>query len=414
MADSPLAGRRVLDLSTELAFRCTKILAGLGADVLRIEPPNGHPARMIGPFYRDTPHPERSLYWWFFNQGKRGITLNLESPDGRALFRRLVEGADFLVESFKPGYLGRQGLGWTTLRGWNPRLIMTSVSPFGESGPYASHEATDATILAMGGLMYLTGIKDGLPARIFGSPAYNSASYHAAAGTMIAHFYRERTGEGQRVEVSAQEAVSLGLTGAPQAWYLMGEVRSRGLKGNRRSSGGRTWRTVFPCKDGWVIGMLLTGRAFPQLVEWMDSFGMAGDLKDHKWRDRGAAEGPRALSQEELYHIEELIAQFTQRFTKAELYTEAQRHDVAFMPANSMKDVLENEQLAFRDYWVAVDHPEVGTQVTYPGAPFKLTETPWALGRRAPLIGEHNEEVYIGELGLTSQELCTLREAGAV
>ena len=221
---SLLAAYRVLDLTDEKGVLCTKLMADFGADVIKIEPPGGDPMRRIGPFYHDEPDPEKSLFWFTFNTSKRSITLDITRREGQEILRQLATTADFVVECFAPGYLDSLGLGYSALSEVNPRLIMTSITPFGQTGPYRDYKASDIVGLAMGGLLYLNGEPGRPPVRVRASQAYAQASVQAAGGTMVAHYYREISGEGQHVDVSMQEAVSNTLDTAQQAWDLQRTV----------------------------------------------------------------------------------------------------------------------------------------------------------------------------------------------
>lgn len=219
--DSLLTGCRVLDLADEKGLLCGKLLGELGADVIKIERPGGDRARNIGPFYKDIPHPERSLFWFFTNLYKRGITLSIETPEGRKIFKRLVETADFVVESFEPGYMERIGLGYSDLEKINPRIIMTSITPFGQTGPYAHYNATDIVGVSLGGMVYISGEIDRQPNRISSPQFYFLGGLHGATGSMVAHYHRELTGEGQHVDVSCQQAVVLSLMVVAEIWDML-------------------------------------------------------------------------------------------------------------------------------------------------------------------------------------------------
>ena len=217
-----LGSYRVLDLTDERGVLCGKILGDLGADVIQVEPPGGSSARQVGPFYQDDPTPDKSLYWWAYCANKRGITLDIEHPDGRALLERLVPSADFLVESFDPGYMDSISLGYPRLTALNPRLVMASITAFGQDGPYSGYQATDITGMALGGFMHLTGDPDRPPLRPSFPHFYLHGSAAAAAGAMLAHTHRALTGEGQHVDVSCQQAVARTLAHAPQIWDIEG------------------------------------------------------------------------------------------------------------------------------------------------------------------------------------------------
>ena len=406
--DSMLAPYRVLDLTNEWGFLCGRLLGDLGADVIKIEKPGGDPARNVGPFYHDIPHPEKSLYWFFYNANKRGITLNMETADGKEIFKKLVKKADFVIESFQPGYMDSLGLGYSVLSEINPRVIMTSITPFGQSGPYSKYKGSDIVTMALCGWMYKCGDPDRAPLQMGFPQAYFHAAAQAAAGTLMAHYYREMTGEGQHVDASPLPWMTY-FSQAPIRWYVTGKSESRH---------GQLWewssrplvRYVWECKDGSVCfavtGAARFGRSQRALVEWMDSEGMAPDyIKEIDWAtlDFGS------INQKMRDRLEEPIASFFKQKTKAELFQEAVKRGIVLFPASTAKELLEDPQLASRSYWVEVEHPELGTNIIYPGAFFKSSETSWSMKRRAPLIGEHNEALYVNELGFSKEELIMLK-----
>ncbi|MDP2952321.1 MAG: CoA transferase, partial [Chloroflexota bacterium] len=404
----PLAPYRALDLTDEKGLLCGKVLGDLGADVVKVERPGGDPARGIGPFYHDTPHPEKSLFWFTFNTSKRGITLNLECAAGQDIFRRLSREADFVLESFPPGYLDSLGLGYEALSQLNPRLIMTSITPFGQSGPRRDWKASDITLMALGGLMYICGDPDRPPVRVTAPQANVQAGSQAAVGSMIAHSFRERTGLGQHVDVSIQECIALTLGNVQQTWDM--NRRNTRRAGGRRDFGSRFLRVLFPCQDGYVASFGRAGAGFLPLVQWMDEEGEATGLAEKDWMNLDSFQ----LSQDELDQLYEATGRFFSKHTKQELYERAMKRRLFLHPVNTPKDLVESPQLASRDYFVPVEHPELGESLIYPGAPYRSTETSWRISRRAPLIGEHNEEVYLGEMGFTSEELATLKQAGVI
>jgi len=218
MPPTILAPYRVLDLTDESGFLCGKILADLGADVIKIEAPGGDAARMLGPFPGDKPDRNKSLYWIAYNVGKLGITLNLESARGRELLRKLALRADFLIETFPPGWLDRHDLGFETLRKLNPRIIVVSITPFGQTGPYSSYKGSDLVAMAMSGLMSLIGEPGETPLRVSFPQSPMWSGMYAAAGALTAHYFRESTGIGQHVDVSAQSSLLWALANGPAFW----------------------------------------------------------------------------------------------------------------------------------------------------------------------------------------------------
>ncbi len=401
---------RVLDLSGELGFMCGKMLGDLGADVIKVEPPGGDPARALGPFYRDERHPDRSLYWFALNTSKRGVTLNLELAEGRELFKALVRTAHFVIESFPPGYLAELGLGYEDLARINPAIILTSISGFGQTGPYAHYRVSDIVGVAMGGLMWLCGDPDRAPLRIRPQQGYFQASIQAAVATMLAHHYRARTGEGQHVDVSMQEAVTWTMIPTRQWWDLHHVILTRAGPG--RPSGRRRIRVIFPCKDGHVAVFGVVGRELPTLAAWLREEGMEQDLGGAYWMDLASA-GTGAATQEDLDHIAAVIEPFVLRHGKRELSEEGQRRRIIIFPVNEPADFFRSEQLASRGYLVQVEHPELGHTITYPGAPYVMHGSPWRIHRRAPLVGEHNQEVY-ADLGIGAERLSDLTMAGVI
>src|SRR5271156_3654352 len=219
---SMLSPYRVLDLTTERGLLCGQMLADMGADVIKVEPPTGSSARGIGTFYKDVPHADRSLYWWAYNRNKRAITLDLERDAGRDLLRRLVERADFLIESHNPGYLAKHKLGFSDLAKINPALIYISITPFGQDGPKASYADSDLIIMAAGGPLILAGDADRPPVRLGGPQAYLHASADAAVAALAAHHERMRSGLGQHIDVAALQSVAL----ATQAYILAAPLGS--------------------------------------------------------------------------------------------------------------------------------------------------------------------------------------------
>ena len=409
--ENMLSNYRVLDLADEKGFFCGKILRDLGADVIKIEKPGGDPSRRIGPFYHDIPHPEKSLYWFCNNISKRGITLNIETEDGKEIFKRLVKSADFVIESFPPGYMDGSGLGYPSLSELNPGIIMASITPFGQTGPYRDYKGSDIVAMATGGLMNLCGDADRAPLRCTIDQSYSHASFQAAIGLLFALYYRHLIGEGQHVDVSIQESV-LPTSWNSQQWWELSKVTIK-RQGVRLARGATAPRNVFPCKDGYVCWRIFTGEHEPKqraIVDWMDEEGMAGDLKEVKWEEIDMDK----VGQGQLEHWEELTSKFFVTHSKEELYEGAFRRGGMLFPVNNVKDILENKQLAARDFWVEVEHPELGTAISYPGAPFKSNETAWRISRRAPLIGEHNEEIYEKELKISKEELAILKQANVI
>lgn len=419
---SLLGSYRVLDLADEKANLCGKLMGDMGADVIKIEHPGGDPARNIGPFYHDEIHSEKSLSWFALNLNKRGITLNIETDDGREILLNLVKTADFIIESFTPGYLDGLGLGYTALEGVNPRIITVSISPFGQTGPYSHYKVSDIVGMAMGGMMQICGDPDRPPVRISFPQAYLLAAAEGVVGAMAAHWFREETGIGQHVDVSMQQCiVALGMT-APALWELYKINQSRGgsvQTAQRRLEDGTvktiSLRSVWPTKDGYVQYAIMGGPigapSSRALVEAMDSAGMATEeLKQKDWD----AMDHQTITQEEIDSISEPIGKYFAAHTSLEIYEEAVKRRIILAPLSTTEQLWGNAQLRDRGAWVEVEHPELGTSITYPGVWANLTETPLTLRHRAPLIGEHNQEIYEDELGISREQLALLKSAGVI
>ncbi len=411
--DSLLGPYRVLDLTDEKGLICGKILGDLGADVIKIERPGGDIARCIGPFYQDEPHPEKSLFWFAFNTNKRGITLNLETADGREIFRRLVKSADFVVESYPPGYLEKLGLGYSELEKLNPGIILVSITPFGQTGPYKDYRASDIVTWALGGEMAPYGDADRPPIHFsYHSQAYLHAGNDGAQGALTALYQRWSTGEGQHIDVSIQEAVVQCLEHITSNWDQRQAIPER--SGVAFPGLNHITTQVWPCKDGWVAwshgGNSVLGPSLP-LIKWMEDEGMSNDfLRQFDWNRPDFMR----ISQEEMNLIEEPTGRFFMTHTKAELLDGAVKRNVMLYPVSTTADIMDNAQLQARNFWVEMEHPELGTTITYPGAFGHFSESPLKITRRAPLIGEHNQEILEEELGIQRDKLIMLKQAGVV
>lgn len=405
LAPSALDGIRVLDLAGPMGVYCGKLLADLGADVIRVEPPQGDASRRIPPFYEDRPGLERSLFHWHFNANKRGITLDLTTRDGQAVFRQLASRADVVVETFSPGYLAGLGLGYDQLSALNPRLVLTSVTPFGQDGPYAQYQGGELLGQAAGGLLWVCGWPDRPPVMMGGWPALYQASAQAAIGTLLALDWREQSGTGQHVDASVQGALPLSLMASMAEFHATGRQRSRQGDGHPGPLNG-----LFRCADGYA-DFRFRGRPgrWERVVEWLASKGAAGDLGEPQWRDAEFRRRP-----ENQQHIDEVFQRFVAGLSREEAMDVGQRVGFEVGAVYTAEEVVKEAQLEARRFFVELEHPELGRAFLYPGAPYRHQETPWRLRRRAPLLGEHNLEVYEGELGLSREQVITLYSAGVI
>lgn len=415
-----LSPYRVLDLADEKGILCGKILGDMGADVIKIEKPGGDPARRLGPFYHNEPDPEKSLFWFAYNSNKRGITLDIEKADGKEIFKRLVKTADFVIESFPVGYLDKLGLGYSALEQINPGVILVSITPFGQTGPWKDYKTSDIVAWATGGEMAPFGEADRPPIRIsHQSHAYLNAGADGAMGALMALYQRHATGAGQQVDVSIQEAVVQCLEHITSGWDLRKTFSKRGGGGSvdGAATGAVTTHLtrVWPCKDGHVswfywAGISMSPRTNGPMVKWLASEGMADDfLLNYDW-----TKFDMKTSQEDIDRMEAPTAKFFMQHTKAELFEGALKWNVQVYPVSTPEDMLKNAQLAARGFWAEVEHPELGAAITYPRAFPYTAETPGEISRRAPLIGEHNAEIYTGEMGISAEQLLVLKQAGVI
>jgi len=401
-----LAGVRVLDLAGPSGVYCGKLLADLGADVIRVEPRSGDSSRRLEPYFQDEPSIEGSLFHWHFNANKRGITLDLDTKGGQRLFQRLADLSQIVVETFKPGYLDGLGLGYSSLQAINPGLVLVSITPFGQTGPYSQFEGGELISQASGGLLWMCGWPDRPPVMMGGRPAMHQASAEGAAAALIALYAAEESGEGRHVDVSAQACMPMTLMTSVLDFYVTGARRQPRI-GNRQ---GRPLNGMFACADGYV-DFRFRGRPgqWERFVSWLDSSGMAEDLGDPQWLDRDFRDEPQNMR-----HINEVFQRFLMRFSREEAMDLGQRGGYEVGAVYSAEDILRDPQLEARDFWVDVEHEGLGRTFRYPGGPYSLSQTPWRLRRRAPSLGEHNADIYGGLLGLATDEIDALGSAGVV
>jgi crotonobetainyl-CoA:carnitine CoA-transferase CaiB-like acyl-CoA transferase len=408
-----LEGYRALDLTDEKGYLCGKILAELGVDVIKIEKPGGDAARGIGPFWHDQVDPEKSLYWFAYNSSKRGITLDIETVDGKAIFRDLVKTADFVVESFDPGHLDTIGLGYPDLCRIKKDIILTSITSFGQNGPYREYKALDLVIMGMAGELFLTGDSDRRPVNISLPQACLHAGADAAVGSMIAHHHRRKTGEGQHVDISLQQSAAWFLAQTIPHWEIDRLVLGR-VGTYRTSSRGTLQRQVWPCKDGFIFFFMIGGqqgaKTCRQLVKWMSEEGMATEfLQTYEWEKFDMA----GATQDLIDRISQPIAEFFKTRTKKEALDAAMSRNISICPLMGMQDLVVDPNLTARNFWMPVEHAELETTIPYPRQFARSSENEMATKYRAPLIGEHNAEIY-SELGLSPGRLKELGDSGII
>ncbi|MCU1690525.1 MAG: CoA transferase [Jatrophihabitantaceae bacterium] len=411
-AAGALAPYRVLDLTTDRAWFTGKLLADLGADVVKVEPPGGDPGRVKGPYAGDIASPENSLQWWAFNRGKRSITLDLASADGRGLFLALVSTAHAVLESYEPGQLERWGLGLDVLLDTNPSIVLTRITPFGQTGPYAHLKATDLILAAIAGPAWMAGDSDRPPVRTSTPQYFQHAAAEAAVHTNAALYHAASTGVGQQIDVSAQLAASRTTMNALATPFIDGTILQRSTFGEPVPA--QPYRSIYHCADGNIMATVGFGPGLKGYLGWLRAEGVTlpaflEDLTDDDF-------GPTLLEKqppEFPTRVSEVLAEFFATRGKQDLTTQALVHRLMVVPINNVADIYDDVQLNSRDYFQPVEH-DGRDPVLYPSTWVHLTQTPLASNGRAPRIGEHNTEILVGELGVDPADMALYQEARVV
>ncbi|ETW94554.1 MAG: hypothetical protein ETSY1_34370 [Candidatus Entotheonella factor] len=387
-----LSDLRVLDLSQHVAGPfCTKLFADFGADVIKVEPPGqGDSARALGPFPGGEPNPEASGVFLYLNTNKRSITLNVETPTGRELLRELAATADIVVESFDVGVMGAMGLGFDTLETLRPGLILTSITPFGQTGPWRHYQATDLITHATSGLSAVNRVNDGPPLQQPGYQTDYQGGAFAFLSTMSAVCYRDIERVGQHVDIAIQEAAATMI--APEITRVAYAGRSPGMR-----------LGFLPCKDGYITLNVRSDQA------WHDLWAFFGHLEGAE-DERFLTVKDRRQNQAEM---EAYIMPQLAKFTMAELFDALQPKRILVGMALDIPHLLDNPHLKARELFVEAEHPVAGP-ITFPGRPFNMSQTPWQLRHAAPLLGQHNDEVYIELLGHTRDDLDRWQTDGVI
>jgi crotonobetainyl-CoA:carnitine CoA-transferase CaiB-like acyl-CoA transferase len=402
-----LEGIVVLDIAGQFGNYAGKMFADLGADVILVEPPAGACTRAMAPHLNGRSDCEASLVYQYQNINKRGMVLDLDRPEGQDVFRSLVRGAHLVIESERPGVMQSRGLGYEALREIRPELVMASITPFGQQGPYAQWQAEDIVGLAMGGMLYLGGYFDGAPTAVFGDQAISAAHVFTAVGAMAAVYEAETSSSGQHIDVSMQECVVMGMENAVQFFDLEGSIRKR-TAGQQRLAG----TGVFECKDGYIYlmaGGIGNNRFWGVTTQWLIDEGVAGaeTLKQPCWTDQDFLGSLDAKQQ-----FNDIFNSYAMAHTKSELQAMGRARRIPMAPIRDASDLKDNEQLAYRGYFVDVAGSD-GTPLRMPGAPYKLGATPWTLRHGAPRLGQHTAEIC-AQFGIGQARASQLLEQGVL
>jgi crotonobetainyl-CoA:carnitine CoA-transferase CaiB-like acyl-CoA transferase len=397
MLEGVLSGVKVLDLSEDIAGSfCARLLADYGAEVLKLEPPGGAILRRMGPFYHDDPHPEKSLFFLLMNLNKKGATLNLKTNAGQTILKHLAQHVDVIVESCPPGHLASLGLGYDDLRQLNPSLIMTSITPFGQIGPYSQYQGEEIVEYAMSMVMSISGLQDREPLKHGGVQAQYEGGLFAAGATAMALFAQQNTGQGEHIDVSITECVASTMMATQTIYPFIGGVQAR------RRAEGSMFENPMPCRDGWIIVQAGGGATWEDLANFFE----APELLEPRFADRAQ----RAQNSKEM---DQIILESIKDKGKWELFPRAAQARMLFGIVQTPSELAQCPQLESRNFYREVEHPVMG-QLKVPAELFKFSESPYQLRMPSPTLGQHNREIYVEGLGYTQQEFCQLRQLNVI
>ena len=397
LAHGPLDGVKVLDLSEDISGSfCGRLMADYGADVLKIEPPVGASLRRMGPFFGDDPHPEKSLFYLLMNLNKKGVTLNLETVTGRNILKRLVPHVDVLIESYRPGFMSELGVGYEDLKTENPALIMTSITPFGQTGPYAQYKGEEVVNYAMGLIMSISGVQGREPLKHGGFQAQYEGGLNGAASTSMALFLAGEVGEGQHIDVSVTECVASSAMATQTMYPFMGGTLPR------RAATGSNFGHPMPCKDGWIIVQTGGGASWADIADFFgDPQLMEPKFSDPAQRLRNTAE------------LDQVVLESIKERGKWDLFTKAAQARMLFGLVQTPSELLNCPQLESRNFYREIEHPVIG-KVKVPAVLFNLSLTPYQFLRAAPTLGQHNAEIYIDGLEYSREDFVRLRQLDVI
>ncbi len=409
---------RVLEFGGELGEWCGKLLADMGATVIKVEPPTGDKTRSYPPYYNDEPDKNKSLYFWHYNTNKQSVTLDIATEQGRDILCKLAATADVVIDSYPPGYLDDFGIGYEGLSKEAPNIIMAAISPLGQDASYHDYAYTDLTALAFGGPVWSCGYDDHSlpPVAGGGNQAYQTACHFAVAGIMTALVHRQFTGAGQFIDVNMHAAQNVTTEGGAYNWLVAGETVQR--QTGRHSSVSPTPQAQFLCRDGRYVNIGFPARTEEQwfhLLAWLEENGLVGDLSEYlspPSREALAKGDPTTVKQ--MHEVMGAVEALTAKNDADEIFRRAQDLGFQWGIVYSPEEALEDPHFRERNMQVQVEHTELGASFIYPGAPYSFEVTPWAIRRRPPLLGEDNEAVYVEELGLTSKELAAHKAIGVI
>ena len=396
MVGGVFEGLKVLDLSEDIAGSfCARLLADYGADVLKVEPTSGSAMRRIGPYYHDDPHPEKSLFFLILNLNKKGITLNLNTESGRRILRELAGHVDLVVESYRPGRLDELGIGYEALSAVNPNLVMTSITPFGQTGPYRDYAGEEIVSYAMGMVMGISGVQGRPPLKHGGFQAQYQGGLFGAGATAMALFAQDRQGIGQHVDVSVTECVASTMMATQTIYPFMGGVQIR-------RQDGTMWENPMPCKDGWIIVQAGGGATWEDIAD----FFRAPELLEPRFADRAqrVRNGPA---------MDAVVLDAIKDREKWELFPNAAEKRMLFGLVQTPSELADCPQLESRDFYKDTEHPVIG-RIKVPGELFKMSAAPYQMRMAAPTLGQHNQEIFVDGLGMDPSSLPVMRQLDVI
>ena len=399
----PLAGLRVVELCDELGQLAGKLLADMGADVVKVEPPQGSAARRVGPFVDDEPGPNRSLNFWYYNTNKRSVIADVETAEGAEVWRNLVAKADIVIDDRSPRWLDDQGIGYSQLSQGHAEVIWCSITPFGEDGPWAEYQSTDLVSLALGGPMMMNGYDPddapgAPPIRGLGDQGYNTACHYAVQGILIALLYRDRTGLGQHVDASMHEALSSTTEVGLPYWFTrrVNVIRQTG----RHAAAQRTESWLHMANDGQynlIFGIGRDNATWGKIKSWWQEAGFGQQFDEPRFDDPMARQPGRGSP--EAAEISAELSRFIAAHPAEEIYRCGQERRQSWGVVRAPDETLADPHWEDRGFWAEVTGEGRDVPVRMPGAPYVFSATPWELRRPAPRLGEHTDEVLREWLG---------------